>query len=157
MAFEDQHQMPTDGLIGPAVWEALVQAVLSGQNNAFGYTFVNVSQALPETLSLWHNGRVVMTADVNTGIAAAPTEAGVYPVFVREQVGTMSGTNPDGTKYKDPGIPWISYFHGGDALHGFIRGSYGFPQSLGCVEMPYATAGAVWPYTPIGTLVDIEP
>ena len=157
MAFEDQHQMPTDGLIGPAVWEALVQAVLSGQNNAFGYTFVNVSQALPETLSLWHNGRVIMTADVNTGIAAAPTEAGVYPVFVREQVGTMSGTNPDGTKYKDPGIPWISYFHGGDALHGFIRGSYGFPQSLGCVEMPYATAGTVWPYTPIGTLVDVEP
>ena len=68
----------------------------------------------------------------------------------------MTGTNPDGTKYHDPGIPWISYFNGGDALHGFIRASYGFPQSLGCVEMAPATAGRVYPYTPIGTIVNIH-
>jgi lipoprotein-anchoring transpeptidase ErfK/SrfK len=67
----------------------------------------------------------------------------------------MSGTNPDGSTYSDPGIPWVSYFNGGDALHGFIRASYGFPQSLGCVEMPYATAGEVFPYTPIGTIVHV--
>ena len=54
--------------------------------------------------------------------------------------------------YADPGIPWVSYFNGGDALHGFIRASYGFPQSHGCVEMPYSEAAQVWPYTPIGTL-----
>jgi hypothetical protein len=49
----------------------------------------------------------------------------------------------------------VSYFNGGDALHGFIRASYGFPQSLGCVEMPFAEAGQVWPYTPIGTIVNV--
>ena len=156
MAFEDQHNMTTDGTLGPKVWQALVQATMSGQRSTFGYTFVSVSKALPERLSLWHNGRVLMTPLVNTGIAVAPTASGVYPVFLREKVGTMSGTNPDGTKYHDPGIPWISYFNGGDALHGFLRGSYGYPQSLGCVEMPYATAGAVWPYTPMGTLVDVQ-
>ena len=37
----------------------------------------------------------------------------------------MAGTNPDGSHYDDPGVPWVSYFHGGDALHGFIRASYG--------------------------------
>jgi hypothetical protein len=68
----------------------------------------------------------------------------------------MRGTNPDGTKYADPGVPWVSYFHGGDALHGFDRYSYGFPQSLGCVEMPPANAAVVYPYTPIGTLVTVE-
>ena len=47
--------------------------------------------------------------------------------------------------------------HGGEALHGYIRASYGFPQSLGCVEMPFATAGQVWPHTPIGTLVTVRP
>ena len=67
----------------------------------------------------------------------------------------MSGTNVDGTKYVDPGIPWVSYFNGGDALHGYIRASYGFPQSNGCVEMPYSEAEAVWPYTPVGTLVNV--
>ena len=68
----------------------------------------------------------------------------------------MSGTNPDGSKYSDPGIRYISYFHGGDAIHAFTRGSYGTPQSLGCVELPLAAAAKVWPYTPIGTLVTIE-
>jgi hypothetical protein len=155
MAFEDQHNMTTDGLLGPQVWQALIQADLANQRNTFGYSFVSVSKSLPERLSLWHNGHVLMTPLVNTGIGVAPTADGVYPVYLREQVGTMSGHNPDGSVYHDPGIPWISYFNGGDALHGFIRGSYGYPQSLGCVEMPYATAGAVWPYTPIGTLVDV--
>ena len=67
-----------------------------------------------------------------------------------------SRTNPDGTKYVDPGIPWVSYFNGGDALHGYVRGSYGFPQSDGCVEMPPANAEVVFPYTPLGTLVTVE-
>jgi lipoprotein-anchoring transpeptidase ErfK/SrfK len=77
-------------------------------------------------------------------------------VFEHIPSGTMSGTNPDGSHYNDPGIPWISYFNGGDALHGFVRASYGSPQSLGCVEMAPATAGRVYPYTPIGTLVNVE-
>jgi lipoprotein-anchoring transpeptidase ErfK/SrfK len=49
----------------------------------------------------------------------------------------------------------VSYFNGGDALHGFLRASYGSAQSLGCVEMPYSEAQAVYPYTPIGTLVNV--
>ena len=49
----------------------------------------------------------------------------------------------------------VSYFNGGDALHEFPRYSYGFPQSLGCVEMPFASAETVLPYTPIGTLVTV--
>ena len=91
----------------------------------------------------------------NTGIEAAPTEEGTWPVYARYVSTTMSGTNPDGSKYVDPGIPWVSYFNGGDALHGFLRAQYGFPQSLGCVEMPYASADTVFPFTPIGTLVSI--
>ena len=43
----------------------------------------------------------------------------------------------------------------GDALHGFVRSSYGSPQSNGCVEMTYANAALVWPLTPIGTLVTV--
>ncbi len=92
----------------------------------------------------------------NTGVPGAPTESGTWPVYDRYLVTTMKGTNPDGTKYSDPGIPWVSYFHGGDALHGFIRGSYGFPQSDGCVEIPPANAKIVYPLTPIGTLVTVK-
>ena len=68
----------------------------------------------------------------------------------------MSGTNPDGTHYRDPGVPWVSYFNGGDAIHGFNRGSYGSAQSLGCVELPFSEAERVFPYTPVGTLVTVS-
>jgi hypothetical protein len=36
------------------------------------------------------------------------------------------------------------------------RASFGTLQSLGCVELPLASAANVWPYTPIGTLVTVE-
>ena len=77
----------------------------------------------------------MVTTPVNTGIASAPTASGTYPVFEHLPVTTMSGTNPDGSHYSDPGIQYVSYFNGGDALHAFTRAQYGFPQSLGCVEM----------------------
>jgi lipoprotein-anchoring transpeptidase ErfK/SrfK len=154
-AFENARGLYGEDPTSSQVWHALIGAAISDQRSRFGYTYVMVSET-SETLNLWHSGRTVLSTPVNTGIAAAPTATGVYPVFEHIPSGTMSGTNPDGSHYSDPGIPWISYFNGGDALHGFVRASYGFPQSLGCVEMPPATAGQVYPYTPIGTLVNVE-
>jgi lipoprotein-anchoring transpeptidase ErfK/SrfK len=155
MAFENDHGMTADGVAGADVWKALIDAVISGKRSSFGYTFVTVSTGSPETESTWHNGRVVVSGLVNTGIPGAATAPGVYPVFEHALSVTMSGTNPDGSHYSDPGVPYVSYFNGGDALHGFLRGSYGSAQSLGCVEMPYSEAAAVYPYTPIGTLVNV--
>ncbi len=155
MAFESDQGMTTDGIAGPAVWKALIAAVVAGHRSGFGYTFVSVNVA-SQSLNLWHNGRsVIGGTPVNTGIASAPTATGTYPVFEHLPVTTMSGTNPDGSHYSDPGIPDVSYFNGGDALHGFTRAQYGSPQSLGCVEMPYSVAAQVYPYTPIGTLVHV--
>ena len=42
---------------------------------------------------------------VNTGVAARTHGAGMYPVFEHLPVTTMSGSNPDGSHYSDPGIP----------------------------------------------------
>jgi lipoprotein-anchoring transpeptidase ErfK/SrfK len=67
----------------------------------------------------------------------------------------MQGTNPDGSTYDDPAVPWASYFNGGDALHGFVRATYGSPQSNGCVEMAISSAAQAWPLTPVGTLVSV--
>jgi lipoprotein-anchoring transpeptidase ErfK/SrfK len=117
---------------------------------------VYVSQSLPETATVYSNGTEVYSTRANTGVAGASTAPGTYPVYLRYTVTTMRGTNPDGSKYVDPGIPWVSYFNGGDALHGFVRSRYGFPQSDGCVEMPPANAAVVYPLTPIGTLVTVS-
>jgi hypothetical protein len=156
MRFEDEHGMATDGVAGPQVWLALLRDDLAGQRSEHGYNYVFVHETVPQSLSLWHDGRVMLTSPGNTGIAQAPTAPGTWPVFEHISAGTMSGTNPDGSHYNDPGIRWISYFHGGDALHAFPRASFGTPQSLGCVELPEGAAGQIWPYTPIGTLVTIE-
>jgi peptidoglycan hydrolase-like protein with peptidoglycan-binding domain len=156
MTFESQHGLPTDGLAGPKVWDSLLMAAAGDQTNSYGhYDFVEVSTSLPEHADVWRDGAIVYTTLANTGIEAAPTEEGTWPVYARYVSTTMSGTNPDGSHYDDPGVPWVSYFHGGDALHGFDRASYGRPQSLGCVELPPAHAEVVFPYTPIGTLVTI--
>jgi hypothetical protein len=154
MAFQNDHGLTTDGTAGPDVWRALIQAAIDGKKTNFGYSFASVSLS-GQSLNLWHNGHTVVTTPVNTGIASRPTDPGTFPVYSHLRVTTMSGTNPDGSHYDDPGIQFVSYFNGGDALHAFTRAQYGFPQSLGCVEMMLGPAGQVWPYTPIGTLVHV--
>jgi peptidoglycan hydrolase-like protein with peptidoglycan-binding domain len=156
MMFEHDHGLAVDGIVGERVWRALLADTVAGKERTAGYSYVYVHRDVPQLLTLWHNGAVVLTSPGNTGVAAAPTQLGTYAVFEHIRVGTMRGTNPDGTRYDDPGIRWISYFHHGEALHSFNRASFGTPQSLGCVELPLATAAQVWPYTPIGTLVTIE-
>ena len=161
MAFEEEHGLEVDGLAGPEVWEDLMKATIAGEvkptkGAAAGYTYVWVSEELPETVNVWHNGKMIVSgAPANTGIPGAETEVGTFNVYLRYEETTMSGENPDGSHYSDPGIMWVSYFNGGDALHAFDRASYGTPQSLGCVEMPLEEAATIWPYTPIGTPVTI--
>ena len=157
MAFESAHEMEIDGEAGSEVWDSVLRAAIAAKRNPeSGYSYVSVSETLPEEVTLWHNGHTVMTAPANTGIPGAETALGTYPVFEHLEETTMSGENPDGSHYEDPGIMWVSYFNGGDALHAFDRPSYGSPQSLGCVEMQLEDAAKIWPYTPIGTLVTVE-
>jgi peptidoglycan hydrolase-like protein with peptidoglycan-binding domain len=157
MAFQAQHGLEVDGFAGPIVWRDLIAATLSGTRNTQGYSYVLVRKTKPQSLTLWHDDTVLVNGPSNTGIPKAPTPDGTFPVYLRLRSQTMSGRNPDGTHYSDAGIKWISYFHAGEAIHGFDRTSYGSPQSLGCVELPVAEAARVWPYTPIGTLVTIAP
>jgi hypothetical protein len=156
MMFEDEHHLAVDGIAGAQVWRSVLADAVAGKRRKDGYSYVYVHRNVPQLLTLWHNGSIVLTSPGNTGVPAAPTALGTWPVFEHIPVGRMSGTNPDGSHYDDPGIRWISYFHGGEALHAFNRASFGTPQSLGCVELPLAAAAQVWPYTPIGTLVTIE-
>jgi hypothetical protein len=156
MKLENTNNVTVDGLAGPTVWHLLLSDAIAGKRLSSGYSYVYVHREVPETMTLWHDGQTVLSSPANTGISGAETALGTYPVFEHLPETTMTGVNPDGTHYKDPGIKWVSYFNGGDALHNFDRSSFGTPQSLGCVELPLAASAEVWPYTPIGTLVTIE-
>jgi lipoprotein-anchoring transpeptidase ErfK/SrfK len=156
MTFENQNGLTVDGLAGPEVWSTLLADVAANKVDTAPYVYVLVSKVLPENLTLYNDGAPQYTnIPVNTGAPGADTTDGTYPVFEHVTSSVMKGTNPDGTTYDDPDVPWASYFNGGDALHGFVRAQYGFPQSNGCVEMAVANAGTLWPLTPIGTLVTV--
>jgi hypothetical protein len=156
MKFENENAITVDGLAGAGVWHTLLGDAIAGKRLNSGYSYVYVHREVPEAMTLWHDGRTVISAPANTGISGAETQLGTFPVFEHMPETTMSGTNPDGSHYSDPGIKWVSYFNGGDALHNFNRSSFGSPQSLGCVELPLAASAEIYPYTPIGTLVTIE-
>ncbi|HXW46760.1 MAG TPA: L,D-transpeptidase family protein [Streptosporangiaceae bacterium] len=154
--FEFDQGLTMDGDAGPSVWSHLFTAIARGEQNQHGYTYVWITQAGTEHLVLYHNGQVAITSPVNTGIAASPTVDGTFPVYLRYTVTQMIGTNPDGSPYDDT-VYWVSYFNGGDAVHAFPRGGYGWYQSLGCVELPTygSTAEDVWNLITYGTLVTV--
>jgi L,D-transpeptidase catalytic domain len=154
-AFQSNHGLTMTGVMTPSLWGDVVRAAAAGKANPNGYTYALASKAIPETLTVWHDGHVVMHTLANTGIPAAPTADGTFPVYLRYAFQIMRGTNPDGSTYADP-VAWVAYFDGGDAVHYFPRGYYGAPQSLGCVELPYAQAHYVWPYLTYGSLVTVR-
>ncbi len=157
MTFESAHGLQTDGIAGPQVWSTLLQSRLRSQHSPWPYAYVYVSEGQPEQLTLWSDGQVALHTLANTGIPQAPTALGTWLVYLRYKSQTMSGTLPDGQTYQDPGVPWVNYFNGGDAVHGFPRAAYGFPQSLGCVELPIPQAAKAWNYIHYGTLVTVAP
>lgn len=156
MSFERNHGIAVDGVAGPQVWRTLLQAATAYQVDPHGYSYVLVTKSQPERLVLWYQGQDVYSFPANTGIAQSPTPNGTWPVYLRFTSQTMSGQNPNGTHYSDPGVPWVNYFYQGDAVHGFIRSSYGYAQSLGCVELPVPDAQDVWNYIHYGTLVTVH-
>jgi peptidoglycan hydrolase-like protein with peptidoglycan-binding domain len=153
-AFESVTGLTMDGYAGHTVWSGLLSAVAKGKHNPNGYTYALTSQALPETIKIWHNGRLVLESAANTGIPASPTADGTFPVYLRYYFQIMQGTNPDGSQYADP-VYYVSYFNGGDAVHYFSRGGYGYNQSLGCVELPWDAAKRAYPYLTYGSLVTV--
>jgi peptidoglycan hydrolase-like protein with peptidoglycan-binding domain len=153
-AFESVTGLTMDGIAGHTVWSDLFSALAKGKDNPNGYTYALASQDSPETLTVWHNGRVVLKSLANTGIPASPTVDGTFPVYLKFYFSYMKGTNPDGTPYDDP-VYYANYFNGGDAVHQFPRASYGWYQSLGCVELPWDAARTAYGYLSYGSLVTV--
>jgi hypothetical protein len=155
VAFERTHQMVAYTSVRAIIWPALLSAAQSGSDNPEGYTYAIVSKGTPETLTLWHDGSDVFSSLANTGVAGARTPNGTFFVYLRRAFQYMAGTNPNGTSYDVP-VSWINYFDGSDAIHGYPRATYGFPQSNGCVELPVPSADVAYhDWIHYGTLVTI--
>ncbi len=155
MEFQADHGLIPNGSITASLWLALVQALSAHTVNTGGYNYAVANKTPPESFTLYHNGAVVLHTPANTGISQTPTPDGTFPVYERLRNQVMRGTNPDGSHYADP-VQFVAYFFHSDAVHFMPRADYGIPQSLGCIELPYAAAAKTWPYLAYGTLVTVE-
>jgi peptidoglycan hydrolase-like protein with peptidoglycan-binding domain len=139
-----------------ATWASLLYDETVNRRDPEPYTWVTVSESLPETLEVHRGNRVVFSTPANTGVPGAETAQGIFPIYARYVSTTMAGEDVDGTKYDVPDVPWVNYFNGGDAVHGYPRESYGFPQSNGCVELPIEAAHTVFGMLAIGDIVEVN-
>ncbi len=155
MTYQATKGLTIDGIAGPQVWNSLESDLANHQSNQNGYINITVEKRQPQQLKVWRDGKVIYSSLANTGVSAAPTPNGTWPIYLRFTSQTMEGVTPWGEQYSDTGVPYVSYFHGGDAIHGFWRKSFGWPQSLGCVELPVSNAKTVYSLVAYGTLVTI--
>jgi lipoprotein-anchoring transpeptidase ErfK/SrfK len=151
--FQEDHDLEVTGEPNHQTWAALLAVETLNHRNPQPYTWVSVTESTPETLEIHRGDHVALSSPANTGVPGAETEQGIFPIYARYVSTSMEGTDPDGTKYKVADVPWVNYFNGGDAVHGYPRESYGFPQSNGCVELPISTAQQVFPMLNIGDIV----
>lgn len=118
----------------------LQQAYKTGFKAKKPFVWVYVDQHIPQKVYVWENGKYIFESPTNTGVMGT-TNTGTYMVYLRFKKTEMKGIFPgSGVKYDDPDVPWVNYFYKGEALHGFPRKSYGYPQSAGCVELPIPKA-----------------
>jgi len=118
----------------------LQQAYKTGFKANKPFVWVYVDQHIPQKVYVWENGKYIFESPANTGVMGT-TNTGTYMVYLRFKKTEMKGTFPGSNKpYDDPDVPWVNYFYKGEALHGFPRKMYGYPQSAGCVELPIPKA-----------------
>ena len=154
--YEQARGMAISTTVTSLLWQKLLADEVDGRADPRPYTWVTVSERVPETLQVHEGTRVALQSLTNTGVPGATTQQGIFPIYIRYVATTMIGTNVDGSHYDDPGVPWVNYFNGGDAVHGYVRPSYGTPQSNGCVELPIATAQKVYGMLELGDIVVVS-
>ena len=135
------------------MWTDLLKAVAKGKHNPNGYTYALASQNSPENL---RSGTTASWCSRpgqhrHPGLPHRGRHVSRLPeVLLQLHEGDESGRH----EYDDP-VYYASYFNGGDAVHQFSRASYGWYQSLGCVELPWDAAETAYPYLTYGSLVTV--
>lgn len=110
-----------------------------------------------QSTTAFEGSTAVKTVLVSTGVSWHPTPIGRFKVYMKVASQTMSGGS--GAEYYNlPGVPWIMYFSGGNAIHGtYWHNNFGHPMSHGCVNMTIADAKWFYDWAPMGTPVIVHP
>jgi len=139
------------GRSAPAVGHH-VKALAKDQTNKHGYTYAVASQHSPETLTVWHNGKLIFTTwrtPVFRPRRLGPYRSGVHPVPEPDH----EGTNPDGSKYATRSTGWPTSTAARRCTTSRGTATARSRASLRRVAVP--PAKSIWPYHHYGTLVTV--
>lgn len=141
----------------PATWTE--RRIADGAQNlaypaAEGEKWIDVNLSR-KTMTAYEGARpVIGPLAMVDGAGSTPTVTGTYKIYLKFASQTMRGPNADGTRYEQPDVPWVMYFHRGYALHGaYWRSSFGYSGSHGCVNLPVGSAKTLYDWAPMGTPV----
>ncbi|HVX48197.1 MAG TPA: L,D-transpeptidase [Candidatus Saccharimonadales bacterium] len=119
-----------------------------------------VANVTSKKLWAYENGKVVNSWLTSDGKPSTPTPLGEFHIYAKFTVQDMRGTNPDGSPYFQPAVPWVNYFYEGSAIHGVywhpLSWFGAINSSHGCVGLPVDEAKWVFDWAPIGTTVVVN-
>jgi LysM repeat protein len=111
---------------------------------------VNIST---QTITAYQGSTPLKSVLVSTGVSWHPTPVGHYSIYVKIPSQTMSG-GVGAEAYYLPGVPWVMYFAGANAIHGtYWHHNFGHPMSHGCVNLTIDDAHWFYDWAEIGTPV----
>lgn len=138
------------------------QKIASGTENlayqaAPGEKWVDVDLG-NNSVTAYEGGKAVLgPVGIVPGRPGLETPTGTYKVYLKYDVQTMRGLNPDGTRYVAPNVQYVSYFTGDIAFHAAPwQPSFGWSGpggSHGCVNMSTSDAKFIFDWAGVGTTV----
>ncbi len=111
---------------------------------------INIST---QTITAYQGNTPLKSVLVSTGVSWHPTPVGHYKIYMKIPSQTMSG-GVGAEAYYLPGVPWVMYFAGANAIHGtYWHHNFGHPMSHGCVNLTIDDAKWFYNWAEIGTPV----
>jgi lipoprotein-anchoring transpeptidase ErfK/SrfK len=110
---------------------------------------INLSQ---QRITAYQGRTAVFSGLISSGVAGRRTPTGRFAVRTKIPAQRMTGPG-----YNLPGVPYVMYFAGANAIHGaYWHNNFGHPMSHGCVNMRIPEAKWLYNWASIGTPVSVH-
>ncbi len=105
-----------------------------------------------QRLYAWEGKTLIYSFQISGGKASTPTPKGNFLIGAKYRYNRMRGSD-----YDIPNVPYAMYFYKGYAIHGaFWHNKFGTPVSHGCVNLRVNSAGKLYNWSSLGTLVVVH-